>query len=65
MTIGKVHVTEKYKRYRQVNPSAFDKNSLRIIRRGKVDLIVGCPKGHYHAGRCSVGTRVQSILKKR
>lgn len=61
MTIGKVHYTEKYARYRQKNPSLFQKGSFRIIdvgRPGHTKLIIGKLKG-------KTTTTVQSILKER
>jgi hypothetical protein len=66
MTIGKVHMTKKYKRYRQKSPLKFDPKSFRVKTASRTTkLIIGCPKGKYKKGRCVVGTRVQSILRKR
>jgi hypothetical protein len=61
LTVGKVHYTARYARYRQKNPSLFEKNSFRIIdpgRPGHTKLIVGRLKG-------KTTTTVQSILKER
>ena len=52
----------RYCRQRVLSPSRFARGSLRTIRRGKRTLIVGCPKGKFRQGRCSVGTRVQAVL---
>lgn len=58
----------KYCRLRVADPIGFDPESLRLkkIKKG-VKVIVGCPKGKYdaYADRCTVGTRAQSILKKK
>jgi hypothetical protein len=57
--------------------SAFDRGSFRWVNRGKTWLLIGCPKGHWHArgykrvrgerhrGRCMVGTRAHVILHAR
>jgi len=58
----------KFKRFRQANPKAFDKRSFRVKTVDEdTKLIVGCPKSHYSpkTKRCKVGTRVQSVLKKK
>jgi hypothetical protein len=53
----------KYCRERQMSPSAFAAGSFRTIRLGKKKKgVIACPKGHYHAGVCGVGTRLTSIL---
>ncbi len=52
----------KYKHKELVPMSEFDPNSIRTIRRGKYLFRIGCPKGHWSHGRCSVGTRVVSEL---
>lgn len=57
-----------YRHYRQASPAAFDKKSFRIITLSKkkgVRAVVGCPRGHFHARHCNVGTRVQSILVRK
>jgi hypothetical protein len=61
-------------RYRQEAPSKFDKRSLRVIKRGGAQITIGCPRGKWnpkqrwkdrrgkwHVGKCSVGTRAQTI----
>jgi hypothetical protein len=57
-----------YRHHRQASPAAFDKKSFRIItlsQKKGVRAVVGCPRGHFHAGRCDIGTRVQSILVRK
>ena len=54
----------KHWRCRKAPPSQFAKGSLRTIpTKSGVKLIIGCPKGKYKKGRCTVGTRLQSILR--
>lgn len=63
--------TRKTKNYirKQVKPvTAFDPRSFRVKdvgRKGYTKLVVGCPKGKFKKGRCTVGTQTQSILTKR
>lgn len=47
-----------------VDPGKFDPQSLRTINIEKkgVKAIVGCPKGNFEDGKCSVGMKVQSYL---
>jgi len=53
----------QYCRERQLDPSKFAKESFRTITLGKGKKgVIACPKDHYHNGRCSVGTRLQTIL---
>ncbi|MBU0893891.1 MAG: hypothetical protein KKF48_02410 [Nanoarchaeota archaeon] len=64
----KIHLTKDYKRQRVSNPKNFDPKSLRTIQvsgRKDVKLIVGCEKGKFKKGKCSVGTKLQAILHKR
>lgn len=61
----RVDVTKNYERHRQFPPSRCAKGSFRTITRGKVKLVVCCPRGKWRRGRCTVGTRAQSILKPR
>lgn len=51
------------KRYHR--ESYFAKGSLRTIKRGKVFLIIGCPKGKWSAKteRCKVGTKAFELIK--
>jgi len=44
--------------------SAFDKRSFRYATRGKVKVLVGCPKGQWSAStdRCRVGTRAHKVI---
>lgn len=62
------HTTKKYRRVRIKNPKYFDKKSLRTIKvkgRPDVKMIVGCKKGKFKRGRCSIGTELQAMLYKR
>jgi hypothetical protein len=64
----KARITKNYIRKRQANPKKFDKRSFRIKQiDSKTNLVIGCPKGKYNSKtqKCRVGTRVQSVLKKR
>jgi hypothetical protein len=57
-----------YKRYRQMNPKKFDKRSFRVKEIDEdTKLVIGCPKGKYSPKKkkCKVGTKVQSILRKK
>lgn len=49
---------------RKEPPENFDPRSFRTVTRGKHQVIIGCPVGHYVGGRCKVGTRAQSILHR-
>ncbi|KKN37640.1 hypothetical protein LCGC14_0761210 [marine sediment metagenome] len=44
---------------------SFDRRSFRWIHRGKVWLLIGCPRGHWNPRkqRCKVGTRAYSMLE--
>jgi hypothetical protein len=64
----KIHETKRYVRKRMRDPSEFDPRSLRTIdpgRPGRTKLIIGCPRGFYHRGRCTVGTHVQAVLEEK
>ncbi len=64
----KTHYTKRYKRIRVKSPSYFDKKSLRIKdvgRKGFTKIIVGCKKGKFKKGRCSIGTKTQAVLLNR
>ena len=54
----------KYKTKHIQAASKFAKGSIRTVKRGKVRVRVGCPKGRYakRSGKCKVGTRAVSIL---
>lgn len=53
----------RYCRQRIAAPSRFAARSLRTVKaKGGRKLVVGCPKGKFRKGRCSVGTRLQTIL---
>lgn len=53
----------RYCRERQLSPSGFAKGSFRTITLGKGEKgVIACPKGHFHSGRCGVGTKLQTIL---
>lgn len=67
-SMKKVHVTKHYRRYRQFPPGRCAKASFRVKRvSAKTSLVVCCPKGKWSRKRrrCKVGTRTQSILKRR
>lgn len=61
----RVDVTKNYERHRQLPPSRCAKGSFRTIARGKVKIVICCPRGKWRRERCAVGTRAQSILKPR
>jgi len=50
------------------SPKKFDKRSFRTknVIPGKMNIIVGCPKGKYDAkrGKCKVGTKIQAFRLK-
>ena len=47
----------------EVRPStAFDSDSFRTVEVGTHRVIVGCPKGKFEGGRCTVGTKAQAVL---
>lgn len=52
-------------RERKIHPLKCDRNSFRTLKRGRSQLIVCCPKGKWKRGRCSVGMKLQSIVKTR
>jgi hypothetical protein len=56
----------KYCRMRLADPKGFDPKSFRTkqLKKG-VKLVVGCPKGKFKHGVCVVGTKAQSMLKKK
>jgi hypothetical protein len=56
----------KYCRMRLADPVGFDPRSFRTktVKKG-VKVVVGCPKGKFKGGVCKVGTRPQSMLKKK
>lgn len=57
--------TEDYIRSGHRSPDSFDPDSLRTITvdaDAGIKAVVGCPKGKYSAGKCTVGTQVQSYL---
>ena len=57
--------TEDYIRGGHESLDKYDKDSMRTIDidAGKgTKAVVGCPKGHFKNGKCSVGTQVQSFL---
>lgn len=60
-------VTKHFVRNRQFAPKLCAKGSFRMIKRGKLRLVICCPKGKWNkrTARCKVGTRAQSILKPR
>ena len=54
-------------RKRIKDPKKFDKKSFRVKSNKKTKVVIGCPKGKYDSASntCKVGTRVQSIMKKK
>jgi hypothetical protein len=40
-----------------------DRRSIRTIKRGKTRILVGCPKGKWKRGKCSVGTRGIEVIR--
>lgn len=50
---------------RYARKSSFDKRSFRYTKRGKLILLIGCPKGKWNAKtkRCKVGTRAFEAIK--
>lgn len=59
--------TKNYVRKRLRSPRSCAPGSFRTVKRGRVRLVICCPKGRYNikSKRCLVGTMAQSILKKR
>lgn len=43
-------------------PARFAAGSFRTVKVGAHRITVGCPRGHFHGGRCAVGTQTQRIL---
>lgn len=68
MRVESVGKRARYCRMRIADPIGFDPRSMRLrkVKEG-VKMIVGCPKGKYDAilQRCEVGTRPQSLLKRK
>jgi hypothetical protein len=46
------------------NKRKFDKRSFRWKKRGRVAVLVACPRGKWKRGRCAVGMRAQKVLVK-
>jgi len=56
----------RYCRMRLADPREFDPESFRMKKvKGGVELVVGCPAGKFHRGKCRVGTKAQSMLKRK
>ena len=56
----------KYVTERVADPDDFDPDSFRTKAQGDHRVRVGCPEGHYTAGKpCGVGTRAQAVLHPR
>jgi len=55
----------KFKHKHIRSASSMAKGSIRTVKRGKVQVRVGCPKGAFsrRTKKCAVGTRAVSILK--
>jgi hypothetical protein len=57
--------TDDYIRSGHGDPDKYDKDSMRTISIDAVEgikAVIGCPKGNFKAGKCAVGTEVQSYL---
>jgi len=56
----------KYCRLRLAEPKQFDPKSFRVVEVKKgTTLVVACPKHKFKGGVCLVGTRAQSMLKRK
>ena len=42
--------------------ASFDKRSFRWKKSGRAKVLVGCPKGKFKNGVCSVGTKAYAVL---
>jgi len=53
----------KFCKVRKVSPGKFDPRSFRVVKSGRVQIVIGCPKGKWNARkrRCRVGTQAQSV----
>ena len=63
-----IDITKNECRKRQTNPNKFDKRSFRSKKVSKrTRIIIGCPRGKYNqkTKKCKVGTKIQSIIKKK
>ncbi len=57
--------TKDYIRSGHENEDRYDKDSMRTINIDEakgIKAVIGCPKGHFANGKCSVGTQVMSYL---
>jgi len=57
--------TNDYIRSGHENPDKYDKDSMRTIdidAAEGIKAVIGCPKGKFKGGKCTVGTEVQSYL---
>ena len=54
--------SKHYRHERVADPDEFDPHSFRTVKQGHTLVVVGCPRGQYHGGSCSVGTKAQAIL---
>lgn len=64
--MSKVRYTKNYLRYRQFSPKKCAPTSFRIKQVSpQTKLVICCPKGNFSKGRCLVGTKTQSILRRR
>ena len=51
---------------RKASPKKFDSRSFRVKTVSKkTKIIVACPKGQFKKGKCQVGMKLQSVLKRR
>lgn len=54
---------EEYHHIRIRTPGQFAKKSFRVITFGEgIKATIGCPKGKFKTGKCTVGTQVQKLL---
>ncbi len=57
--------TDEYVRSGHESPEKYEKDSMRTIEIDAADgikAVIGCPKGNFSGGKCTVGTEVQSYL---
>ena len=63
-TLGKAHTTENYHRV-VVSRRRCAPNSMRYTTASEekgVKLLVCCPRGEFHNGRCDVGMETRTVL---
>jgi len=56
----------KFCRFRQFSPSMCSPKSFRTKTISKnTKIVVCCPKGNFSKGRCKIGLKTQTILRKK